>query len=319
MILELQGTITFNELVEIHGKENETTLEEYFEFLLNYELVFFHDSPELFPFLNDFWDEPFEITNCIIDFNEISFEKVMSIKNAIDVTPIKALQIRIFEEIKANELDLILSNIKPEGLNSIELILKYSKGISLDEMRNICTKYPYIFTITVFNSPEEIKFYNNKNDVFGQIFYLKNFVLSEKSCGNIIPDFFTINIKTYTESLHHNSCLNRKVSIDKEGNIKNCPSMVESFGNVYNNTLNKALSQPEFKKYWSINKDQISVCKDCEFRYICTDCRAYIEDPKDILSKPLKCGYNPYSGQWTDWFLESQKVNTIEFYKLQIH
>lgn len=315
MILKLQGTITFNELIETYGKENETTLKEYFEFLLNYELIFFNDKPELFPAMNDFWDEPFEITNCIIDFNEISAEKVISIKKAIDDTPIKALQIRVFKEIKANELDLVLANIKPNGLNSIELILKYSNSISLDELKNICNKYRYIFTITVFNSPEESTFYNSI-DVFGQIYYLKDFVVSEKSCGNIVPDFFTINTKTYTESLNHNSCLNRKISIDTQGNIKNCPSMFESFGNVNNNTFKETLLELEFKKNWFINKDQIHVCKDCEFRYICTDCRAYIEDPKDILSKPLKCGYNPYSGESTNWFLDSQKRKTIEFYKL---
>ena len=318
VILKLHGTTTFNELVETYGQENETTLEEYFEFLLNHELIFFHDNPELFPVMNDFWDEPFEITNCIIDFNNISFEKVINIKKAIDATPIKALQIRVFEEIKANELDLILANVKPNGLNSIELILKYSNSISLDQLRNICTKYPYIFTITVFNSPEEITSYNSEGGAFGQIYCLKDFVFSEKSCGNILPDFFTINTKTYTESLHHNSCLNRKISIDTQGSIKNCPSMGESFGNIDTNTFKEALSKPDFKKHWFINKDKIHVCKDCEFRYVCTDCRAYIENPKDILSKPLKCGYNPYSGEWTDWFLESQKSKTIEFYKLTI-
>ncbi|WP_066439517.1 hypothetical protein [Chryseobacterium sp. CCH4-E10] len=32
-----------------------------------------------------------------------------------------------------------------------------------------------------------------------------------------------------------------------------------------------------FKKYRNLTKDQIEVCKDCEFLYICTDCRAYSE------------------------------------------
>jgi SPASM domain peptide maturase of grasp-with-spasm system len=314
-ILKLHGTVTFNDLLETYGKENEIILEEYFDFLLSYELIFFHDNPELFPTMSDFWDEPFEITNCIIDFNEVNVEKIMCIKNVIGNTPIKALQIRVFKEIKASELDLVLANIKPMGLNSIELILKYSNNISLDEFANICNKYSYIFTITVFNSPNESVFHY-KNDAFGQIFYKKDFVLSEKSCGNITPDFFTINTKTYTESLHHNSCLNRKISIDTQGNIKNCPSMLESFGNIYDNTFEEALAKHEFKKYWFINKDQIHACKNCEFRYICTDCRAYLEDPKDILSKPLKCGYNPYSGESTDWFLDSQKRKIIDFYEL---
>jgi hypothetical protein len=53
-----------------------------------------------------------------------------------------------------------------------------------------------------------------------------------------------------------------------------------------------------FKDAWSINKDEILVCRDCEFRYICSDCRVFIEDPHNIYSKPAKCKYDPYSATW---------------------
>jgi len=66
-------------------------------------------------------------------------------------------------------------------------------------------------------------------------------------------------------------------------NIKNCPSMKESFGNIKDTTLEEALNKHGFKKYWNIKKDDVTKCKDCEFRYICTDCRAYIADPSDIF------------------------------------
>jgi SPASM domain peptide maturase of grasp-with-spasm system len=138
-----------------------------------------------------------------------------------------------------------------------------------------------------------------------------------KGCGHISSDFFSLDILTYTESLHHNSCLNRKISIDAEGNIKNCPSMKESFGNIRDTTLAEAIEKPGFKKYWDINKDKIHVCKDCEFRYICTDCRAYVEDPEDIFSKPLKCGYNPYTGEWSEWSTNPLKQKAIDFYGMR--
>ena len=57
--------------------------------------------------------------------------------------------------------------------------------------------------------------------------------------------------------------------------------------------------------------------KDCEFRYICTDCRAYVEDPEDILSKPLKCGYNPYTGEWSEWSTNPLKQKAIDFYGMR--
>lgn len=76
--------------------------------------------------------------------------------------------------------------------------------------------------------------------------------------------------------------------------------MPQSFGNIKDTTLQEALDQPDFKKYWNVTKDQIEVCKDCEFRYICTDCRAYTEHPENMYAKPLKCGYNPYTCEWEE-------------------
>jgi hypothetical protein len=78
-----------------------------------------------------------------------------------------------------------------------------------------------------------------------------------------------------------------------------------------------AVEKPGFRKYWDINKDKIHVCKDCEFRYICTDCRAYVEDPEDILSKPLKCDYNLYTGEWSEWSTNPLKQKAIDFYGMR--
>lgn len=49
----------------------------------------------------------------------------------------------------------------------------------------------------------------------------------------------------------------------------------------------------------SLNKDRINGCKDCEFRYVCFDCRP------DSLSgglydKPWYCTYHPENGVWDD-------------------
>jgi len=76
-------------------------------------------------------------------------------------------------------------------------------------------------------------------------------------------------------------------------------------------------SLPLCQKYWKLSKDQIDICRECEFRYVCTDCRAYIEDPENIYSKPLKCGYDPATNQWQEWSENPLKHKTISFYKLK--
>jgi SPASM domain peptide maturase of grasp-with-spasm system len=131
-----------------------------------------------------------------------------------------------------------------------------------------------------------------------QVIYTVQKNSSSDHCGFISPAYFVVDMDTFTEGVNHNSCLNRKISIDINGNIKNCPSLNTNFGEIMNTKLIDVIKNQEFNKLWAITKDQINVCKDCEFRYICTDCRAFIEDKNNINSKPLKCNYDPYTATW---------------------
>jgi SPASM domain peptide maturase of grasp-with-spasm system len=147
--------------------------------------------------------------------------------------------------------------------------------------------------------------------------------LKISSCGKVNLEYFDTNLPKVLEAVNHNSCLHKKIAIDIEGNIRNCLSMPQNFGNIKDTRLEEALQHNDFKKYWNLTKDQIEVCKDCEFRYICTDCRAYTERShinKEGLdtSKPLKCSYNPYTGEWEEWCTNSLKqkaLNTMVFKK----
>ena len=60
----------------------------------------------------------------------------------------------------------------------------------------------------------------------------------------------------------------------------------------------KAVQKKGFTDLWYIKKDDIKKCKDCEYRYMCLDCRIYITDPHDPFSAPAKCNYNPCTNKW---------------------
>ncbi len=167
----------------------------------------------------------------------------------------------------------------------------------------------------IFHSGEKIK-YINKEFSLPIIYETTEEYTDARSCGQISKNYFVNNVDFYTESINHNTCLNRKVGIDKDGNIKNCPSMNESYGNISEVSIEESITHPDFKKYWNIKKDLITICMDCEFRHVCMDCRAYREDPNDILSKPLKCGYDPYTSSWSDWAKSPLKQKTIIHYGL---
>jgi len=315
-ILIMEGKSTWNQIIKTFQIEQLDIMEEYYHFLVEEELVFFNDNPELFPSISMDWDEPYRVTNCILDFDVVEEQKIDMINNAIGSLNIKSLQIRLFESTSIEKLSLILSRIKPLGLESIELIMPYTEEINEKKLLDLCLENPHVFTITVFGAPND-KYLNNGVDHFGQIFFLNESINSEKCCGKVSSDFFTINMKTFTESQVYNSCLNRKISVDTNGNIRNCPSMQESYGHISNVTFEDVLSNSSISKYWKIHKDLISTCKDCEFRHICTDCRAYIEAPDEILSKPLKCGYNPYTCEWEEWSTNPLKEKAIKHYGME--
>lgn len=179
----------------------------------------------------------------------------------------------------------------------------------------VYNKYRFLHSIIIHSYLE--KEFDLYNDNSTKIIYSNQIISGVNNCGCISPEYFTINEKHYFESQNHNTCLNKKLSIDINGNIKNCPSMLENFGNIKNSEIKDVINKPNFKKYWNIKKDDIAVCKDCEFRHICTDCRAYLENPNDIYSKPLKCGYNPYNNHWDEWASNPLKQKALEFYDLK--
>ena len=305
------------EIIKTYGETHRVVITEYFEVLENEEYIFFTDTPVFFPKLDLTWKEPNLVLNSIIDINEASRDiDWRRIALELDALGCKYLQIRSFSDLDMDSLGKIINSFQGKRTESIELLIQYHQRFSDDATVEFCRQNPRVTSMYLSASPFS-KIIDHPLSSSGKIIYLRGIYDSSTHCGITTPDYFSINLSSFTESQHHNSCLNRKISIDTEGNIKNCPSMKESYGNVRDTTLREALEKPGFKKYWNITKDQIAVCKDCEFRYICTDCRAYLEDPEDIHSKPLKCGYNPYTCEWEEWSTNPLKQQAIEYYGMQ--
>jgi SPASM domain peptide maturase of grasp-with-spasm system len=111
---------------------------------------------------------------------------------------------------------------------------------------------------------------------------------------NIHPSYFTVNNDFFLEAQMFNTFLNKKIAIDQHGLIKNCPSFDSDYGHHKETLLVDVINSFGFKDTWAIKKDKVLVCKDCKFRYMCSDCRVFIENPDNLFSKPAKCNYDPY-------------------------
>ncbi|PSK90867.1 SPASM domain peptide maturase of grasp-with-spasm system [Taibaiella chishuiensis] len=287
---------------------------QYVEFLIKNDLAFFCDSAEeaaAFLPISMAWQYPSEVTNAVIEVDNLVF--IPAITHCIGTFFIPTLHV-IFLCPVVN-IDHLWNLIKPfNGLSnkSIQISFENKDQITVEHLTDFCYHHPKIELIIAFNSQIE-----TSAKMFGcSLVFTKQKDFSKAACGSIQQEYFNTGLRHFTESIQHNTCLNRKISIDSEGNIKNCPSMVESYGKIWDTTILQAIEKPGFKNMWNISKDEIMVCKDCEFRHICTDCRAYLETPENPHSKPLKCGYNPYNNTWTDWSINPLKQQPIIYYGL---
>lgn len=320
-ILEKYNGKTIKSIKEDFNHQYDEIIDEYFNFLIDNRFIFFNSNPSLFPKINLQWASSSKITNTIIDIGNIHHNYI-NLFYQLETLKCSYVQIRYFHEIGFNSINNVVEhlNSNKSRVNSIDFIIPYCDNFIHEDFNFLIEQNSRIHSIIIYNSPFD-KRHKPLNKNMGYLVFVKRNILNEKHCGIINEEYFYSNIKLHSESQYHNTCLNRKISIDKNGNIKNCPSMPQSFGNIKDTTLEEALKHPDFKKYWNVNKDMIAVCKDCEFRHICTDCRAYTErthfDGEIDLSKPLKCGYNPYTNEWAEWSTNPLKEKAIEYYGMQ--
>ncbi|MNK49131.1 hypothetical protein D3C87_679740 [compost metagenome] len=311
-MLEKHEGKSVDEIKISYDNKYDDIIDQYIDFLIKNEYCFFTSNPEYYPKLDLQWHYPFEISNAIIDYNN-----ALDLENILDQLEnlyCKNLEIRFYDKVDNNIITNIINYLRAKKsiISAVGFIIPYCELIDYNTIITINPRISYVY---FYNCPPDV--IASKNGKFENIYFFSDKVNTESHCGIIHQKSFIVNTKSFTESFNHNSCLNKKISIDTKGNIKNCPSMTQSFGNIKDVALGEALNNPDFKKYWNITKDEIDVCKDCEFRHICTDCRAYTEDPQNHLSKPLKCGYSPYTNVWEEWSTNPLKQKGIEYYNMQ--
>lgn len=285
---------TVEEIKSVYSNQCDEEIDEYFEYLVTEEFGFWCQEPKSFPELDLTWEAPEIITNAIIDFDKESTHNIYNFLSELDDLGCKALQVRIFYSSGIELIREILELSRYGRLRSIDLLVGYSDDLNEYNFAELKNLFPRLSRVVVHSAPETIRISLPNLSVD----YRPQVIDSSQCCGSIHPGYFTVNLEMFSESQSFNSCLNRKIAIDCKGDIKNCPSLPKSFGNSREQSLHSALAHRDFKELWGVNKDMIEICKDCEFRYICTDCRAYVTKEDDKFSKPSKCTYDPYTAQW---------------------
>jgi len=123
--------------------------------------------------------------------------------------------------------------------------------------------------------------------------------------GLMLKPNFTADAYTLSHFSSGHSCLLGKITVTEFGDVLPC---IFSRDNIVGNvlvapTLENILRGPVLTRIWRATKDGVMVCRDCEYRYVCFDCRPLSEGASQgnasYLEAPYpRCTYNPYTGEW---------------------
>lgn len=281
-----------------YNHEFDDEIDEYFQFLIDDEWGFWCDEPQAFPKIRMGFETSESITNAILDWDRHSTHDLLSVLPQLEDLGCSHLLIRCFDQADPELLTSWLQAANRSRLRSIELIVAYTPGMDDAFFKDWLSTHRRLFRITVHGAPEErILELDEVSRHLSQVVFQTGLIDSHHHCGAVSPDYFTKNILFFMESQSNNNCLNKKISVDAAGYIVNCPSLDQRFGHVDETRLEDALHTNGFTALWQVSKDQVEVCRDCEFRYVCSDCRAFVLGDA-ATGKPAKCNYNPYTAAW---------------------
>ncbi len=110
-------------------------------------------------------------------------------------------------------------------------------------------------------------------------------------------DFNKITHSSYLFNQRFNSCWGTKIAITSDGKVRPCIYSEISIGDIESLSIHQIIEG--LKPYWELTKDKVEICKDCELRYVCFDCREIARrQGGDILAPNPLCQYDPCSGRW---------------------
>ena len=295
-------------LIQQFGDDNAAAINDYLLLLNKNEGIFEiddHEDAKLFPKLSLDFDEPSIVDNAIIDV-ENDFDNLINVLPELEKLGCMGILIRVLKPVSEDKLTELINLFELSSIQHVEILISQKSSFDVDFIKKIFRSHLRLNLITVFNAPTsgQTEIYMNEDQKMKPIGVYNELTESfniQGHCPAISPETFVLNLKFFSESQSFNNCLNKKVSISANGDIKNCPSITRVFGNIKNTSIMDAISDESFQELWMVKKDSIEICKDCEFRYICSDCRASTEKYK----KPSGCSYDPYTARWLEGSLNS--------------
>ncbi len=283
--------ILVKQLKERFDNKYNEGIDKYLNFLIKNDFGFCTKTPESFPSLNNKFITPYICLTSVVCYDEKEkYDLFYALNQLIDLGT-QSIQIRINSRIRGKDIVNIISLFKMTRVKIVEIIFKYEDF--LEDFFEDLDEINYRICLYVLSSPIN-KLWLNKNKM--KIIYLKQEFIKYET-EKIDTCLFNVNTELYLEAINYNVGLNRKISVDYNGDIKNYVDHKKVYGNIKDDLLFEIISSELFQQKWILNNDLIEKCKDCQFRYMCVS-NSDIYIIKNKYHKLNSCNYDPYQNKW---------------------
>lgn len=285
-----------SKLLEDYSEQKET-INKYLDFFIENELIFFIENPKdlaNFPEINRRFNKPYDLDIILLEIDNFDFLKKSLFKNNL-VSELGCTELVLIGKSDTKEnLKDILNELNKTKIQTVTYFIdeKYYSETFFNDLINNNLR---LREIIVYNSSKESDVFETENSVFFSSEDLRTLLTRRiTSIDDLVP-----NLDSFVESQEHNLFYNRRVYIDNDNFVKHAFEENETFGNLSDITIIEIIQSSKFRKLWFLNKNKISVCKDCGLRYICPDNRIPIkkEDSEEYYHN-IECNYNPYKNKW---------------------
>ena len=295
-ILNMAKTKDISTIKQIYNNQQDNLIDDFFNQFIESEIGFYTEDPNSFPAIDFTWESPYYITNSIIELDEFSEFNLEDLIYQLDNLGCCAIQIRILFSISTEKLKIILNNFNNLRIQHLDIFIPYSNTFDYTELYTLIELQPRLNRILVYASLEN-KIFLHENHIFDKtIIHLKKDIRFD-STEIINVDRFSTNIEIFSEAQQYNIGLNRKVSINKQGDIMNYLDHNKIYGNIKIDSIEKIISQKEFQEKWFISNDKIETCKECQYRYTCISNSDIIIDNNKYY-KANMCNFDPIKNLW---------------------
>lgn len=294
--------INFNLLLkQFSAPQDEVELRKFIDFLQENELVFccplelddqFDPIPETFNEPGALFSAVLELPTC----DNPEYDLTEAIK-CVSQHGVRHIQLISQDYVELFRIQKVLESLRTSSLRSIEMMFRFNPKYLNVEWSEIFKNHQRLANITIHSADQKANIDYGNNTGMGLLIWTPRKLDYQSHFTSLRRENFVYDLRYFMEAKHYNPYFHRKICVTERGHIKKCLSQEKSFGRINAVDMTKTVESIEYKQLDFINKDQVSGCKNCEYRYVCSDSRTP-EPDQEGWKHNSNCFYDPLNGIW---------------------